>query len=150
MKKNKIILLLAGVGFVASAFYGGHEYFKPNPDMTQLKPSFQVDAPALIQEFNENDSAATSKYLGKIVVAKGTIKEIEKDGKGFYTIVLGSKGDMSSVRCAIDNHYNNSLTSLQIGSFAEVKGSITGFNKDETGMLGSDVQLNRCVVNNMN
>ena len=118
--------------------------------MTELQPAYKLDAPVLIQEFNSNDIAATQKYLGKIIVAKGTIKEIEKDGKGFYTLVLGMKGDLSSVRCAIDKHHNNSVASLQVGSPAEIKGSITGFNKDETGLLGSDVQLNRCVLNNEN
>jgi hypothetical protein len=38
--------------------------------------------------------------------------------------------------------------SLQQGAVITIKGAITGFSKDETGLLGSDVQLNRCVIAN--
>ena len=74
------------------------------------------------------------------------IKKVE-EGSGTGTIVLGDTTDMSAVRCILDSSTAHSITgSLQKGKVITVKGAITGFNKDETGMLGSDVQLNRCVV----
>ena len=52
MKKNRMLVLFAAFGVVASAFYGGHEYFKPNPDMAYLKAAFRIETSALLQEFN--------------------------------------------------------------------------------------------------
>jgi hypothetical protein len=150
MKKNKALLLLTAIAVVASAFYGSHEYFKPNPDMSVLIPAFRSDAPGLLKEFSTDDSAATRKYLGKVVLTNGTIRDIEKSGTDYYTLVLGNPGDPSSVRCAIDTHHTQDLARLRAGAFAEVKGIFTGYNKDVTGLLGSDAQLNRCVVINKN
>jgi hypothetical protein len=75
------------------------------------------------------------------------IKSIEA-GQGAGTIVLGDTTDMSGVRCVLDSSANSMTASLQQGAVITVKGAITGFNKDETGLLGSDVQLNRCVIAN--
>ena len=146
MKKYRIILLLAAFGLITSAFFGGHEYFKPNPDMSLLKEAFRKEASGLLDEFNRDDSLTTGKYLGKVIVIKGTIREIEISGAGYYTIVIGDHGMMSSVRCSIDEHHALDLSLLKTGDIAEVKGIFTGFNKDNTGLLGSDAQFNRCVV----
>jgi hypothetical protein len=148
MKKNRTFLLLAAFALVASAFYGGHAYFKPNPDTSLLEPQFKNEASGLLKEFSTNDSAASRKYLGKVMVTRGIIRDIEKHGPDFFTIVLGNRGEMSSVRCEIDKHHVPELASLHSGSLAEVKGIFTGFNKDDTGLLGSDAQLTRCVVVN--
>jgi hypothetical protein len=148
MKKYRVVLLLAAFALVASAFYGGHEYFKPNPDTALLNPAFQNEASGLLKEFSTDDSAATRKYLGKVIMTKGIIREIEKHSPDYYTLVLGEQGVLSSVRCEIDKHHARDLASLQAGSMAEVKGVFTGYNKDATGLLGSDAQLTRCVVIN--
>lgn len=148
MKKNRAFILLTAFALVASAFYGGHEYFKPNPDTALLEPLFQSEATGLLKEFSTDDSAASRKYLGKVIVTRGIIRDIEKHGPDYCTLVLGTRGDMSSVRCEIDRHHTPDLSSLHSGTVAEVKGVFTGYNKDATGLLGSDAQLTRCVVLN--
>ena len=148
MKKNKIRLFIVAIAIIASAFIGGHEYFNPNPDMSTLNASFQNKSKTLLMELSTNDSAATKKYLGKVMVIKGTIRAIEKSAQDLFTVVLGDPGTASSVRCAIDSKHALELASLKEGSLAVVKGVFTGYNKDETGLLGSDAQLNRCIVMN--
>jgi hypothetical protein len=148
MKKSRMLVLFAAFAVVASAFYGGHEYFKPNPDMVYLNAAFRIETSILLQEFNTNDSAATRKYLGKVIITKGTIRGIEKNGPDYFTVVLGDLNVPSSIRCSIDSHHLNDLASLKAGSYVEIKGVFTGYNRDETGLLGSDAQLNRCVVVN--
>lgn len=76
----------------------------------------------------------------------GNVKAIEKDEKGYYTIVLGDSQSLSSVRCSMDTTHNQDAAHLTNGSSATVRGSCNGFNKDESGLLGSDVILNYCVI----
>ncbi|HYO21007.1 MAG TPA: hypothetical protein VER36_01295, partial [Flavisolibacter sp.] len=74
----------------------------------------------------------------------GTVKAIEGDGA---TLVLGNAGSSSSVRCSIDSSFIKAVGTLREGSNTIVKGACTGFMPDETGLgLGSDVVLNRCVL----
>ena len=146
MKKKKTILIILVIAFMAGAFIGGHEYFKPNPDMSQLKAEFNRDAASFLQEFNSNDSAASAKYLGKIIEVSGNITALEKGEEGYYTLVLGEVGEASSVRCAGDKQHSDSMLRLKVGDMIKIKGVFTGFNKDATGLLGSDIQLSLFVL----
>ena len=110
-----------------------------------VKADIKVSAINVIHEYEANDSASNQKYLGKIVEVDGNIKKIEADDKGFYTIVLGDTSSLSSVRCSMDSTHQKDAAKLVAGSSTTVRGSCTGFNKDELG-LGSDVILNRCVI----
>jgi hypothetical protein len=58
--------------------------------------------------------------------------------------VLGEAGSMSSVRCSIDSTHSEEAAKVQKGQSLSVKGICSGFMSDE--MLGSDVQLDRCVI----
>jgi len=40
----------------------------------------------------------------------------------------------------------SSIKSLRRGDQVVVKGFFTGFKEDETGLLGSDVEMNGCVL----
>jgi hypothetical protein len=53
---------------------------------------------------------------------------------------------MSAVRCAMDTLFTNELMTLKKDQTITIKGMFTGFQKDDTGLLGSDIILNRCVI----
>ena len=146
MSKKSIVILAILVVVAASAIYGWNEYHRKNDDLSGIKPAYSVAAVQLINEFNQNDSTANARYLGKVVSVNGMVKGVEKDEEGKYTVVLGDTTDMSSVRCAMDSTHAADATGLRRGQSVEVKGSFTGFKKDDTGLLGSDVELNRAVV----
>ena len=98
-----------------------------------------------VKEFEINDSSANRKYLGKIIETDGIVKEVSKDEAGYYTVVLGEEGKMSAIRCSMDTVHKQDASRLKVGSSVVIRGSCTGFNKDEMG-LGSDVILNFCVI----
>jgi tRNA_anti-like len=150
MKKKNTFIALAISSAIAAGLFGWHEYVRPNPDMSSIKEKFQLKSSSLIHEFEGNDSLAEKKYIGKVVIVKGKLKELARDEKGFYTLVLGDDGVNSSVRCSIDTLHNTELARLRQGRIISVKGAVIGFNADPTGLLGSDVQLNRCIVNDQN
>ena len=137
-----VITIAAAIGGV----YAWSEFNRKHEDLTNVSADHEVQAAELIKEFVNNDSVANQKYTGKVVAVEGIIEDIQKDEQGYYTIVLGEPSEMSSVRCSIDTSHNRDVTSLQKGNRVTVKGSFTGYKADDTGLLGSDVEMNRCVV----
>jgi uncharacterized protein (DUF1330 family) len=147
MKRKKIILLLLLLAAAAVAWYGYKEYTRINKDLAFAKADFVLAATDLIKEYESNDSVSAKKYNGKILEINGQVKAVEKDDKGYYTVVIGDNTSMSAIRCAIDSLHNDKATGLINKSSVSVRGACTGYNKDEMG-LGSDIILNRCVLIN--
>ena len=133
------------VVILITAFYAWYQYNRTVQGLSDVRADYSVNATALINEFVSNEDSANKKYLNKILSVKGMVKHVES-GEG--TIVVGDTADMSGVRCVLDSSAHSGAGSLQRGAIVTVKGAITGFNKDETGLLGSDVQLNRCIIAN--
>ncbi|MBL0271728.1 MAG: hypothetical protein IPQ06_01325 [Chitinophagaceae bacterium] len=147
MKRKKIIryvllslLLIGGT----SAIYIYKEYNRTHKDTARLKPVYSLTATDLEKEFEGNETATTQKYADKVLRVEGIVKEVVKDDKGFYTVVLGDTLSMSSVRCSIDSLHSKDVMEVKKGTTLAVKGICSGFNADE--MLGSDVILIRSVV----
>jgi energy-coupling factor transporter transmembrane protein EcfT len=147
-KKKELIWRVVIVIILVTAFgvwKGLKEYNRTNEDLSTVKADIKISTVDLIHDYEANDSAADQKYLGKVIEINGSIKKIEADEKGYYTVVLGDTTTLSSVRCSMDTVHNKDAALLITGSSAILKGACTGFNKDEMG-LGSDVILNRCVI----
>jgi hypothetical protein len=144
-KRRKFIWLLIIVTVGIGAWYGYKLYNLKNPDLINVKADVKISAVDFIHEYEANDSVSNQKYLGKVVEVSGNIKEIKMDDKGYYTVILGDTGSMSSVRCSMDSVHQKDAAKLVSGSSTTVRGACTGFNKDEMG-LGSDVILNRSVI----
>jgi hypothetical protein len=145
MTKKRIIIGGIVVVIMITAVYAWYQYNRTVQGLSDVRADYSVNATALINEFVNNEDSASKKYLNRILSVKGTIKSIES-GEGLGTIVLGDTTDMSGVRCVLDSSAHSLTGSLHTGAVVTVKGAITGFSKDETGLLGSDVQLNRCVI----
>lgn len=147
MKRKKIIryvvlplLLVAG----GVALYIYKEYNRTHKDTTKLKADYAVTATGLIKEFETSEQSSNTKYWDKVLRVEGMIKDLARDEKGFYSIILGDTASMSSVRCSVDSNHSEEAAALREGNQVIVKGICTGFNADE--MLGSDVILVRSVV----
>jgi hypothetical protein len=147
MKRRKKLLIIAGVILVVIAvvaLYIYKEYNRTHKDTADLAPDYSITATQLIKEFESDEQSSNGKYWNKVIQAEGVIKDIARDDRGFYSVVLGDTAVMSSVRCSMDSVHNKEASSLQKGSNVIMKGICTGFNRDD--LLGSDVILIRCVV----
>ncbi len=135
-----LLLLVAGI-------YIYKEYNRTLADVKSLEPEYSADAVSLIKEFEQNETEAQKKYRGLNVVlsVNGILKGIETENNN-YTLLLGDTAAMSSVRCRMDSTYTNEVKNLNKGRMVTIKGYFNGYKSDDTGMLGSDVELNRCVV----
>ena len=147
MKRKKIIiwtiviLLIAGAG---GGYYAYSEYNRKQKDTADLKADFTAPATALLDEYMKDEKTANAKYFGKVLKVDGLVKDLIKDDKGYYSVVLGDTASMSSVRFSMDSIHNAQAASLVKGIKAVLKGICTGYNADE--MLGSDLILNRAVL----
>lgn len=148
MKKRKKITLTVAILLVvitAGAMYAYKEYNRKNKDLSEAPADYTVIATEIINEFSQEEKKAGTKYNGKILSVTGTIKSIDKDEKGYYTVAIGDTASLNSVRCSMDSIYNIEATALKQGIPISVKGICTGYNADEMG-LGSDIILNRSLI----
>jgi hypothetical protein len=148
VKRKTVIWLVVLLAIVLAALYAYREYSRTNADLSRVRPDVRIPALQLVSEFERNDSLANQKYLGKIIELEGPLKELEKTGDGHFVLVLGNEGSMSSVRCSMDSAHTDRINSPAPGTLVVIRGACTGFRKNELlgENLGSDVELNRCVL----
>lgn len=144
MTRKQILIFLLIVMTVALTSYVYSQFTRKNKDLAVTRPDVRITSADLIRSFEMNERLANEKYLDKIVAVTGKVTEINKDEKGYYTLVLGDENAMSSVRCSMDTTHACDLAPIKTGSQITIKAACTGFNADE--LLGSDVILNRGVV----
>lgn len=146
MSKKQVIITSILLVLAAVAIYVYREYNRTNKDLATVAPDYTVQATALVNEFLANDSVAYNKYRNKILAVQGMVKAVD-NVDGDCTVVLGDTMELSSsVRCLLDSAHAAAGAGFKRGDQVTIKGAITGFKKDDTGLLGSDVELNRCVI----
>ena len=143
-KKWLYISVLSLLVIALITFYVYKEYRRTNRDTSELKPDYVITASSIINDFEADQAMANKKYTDKIILTKGFVKDILKDDRGFYSLLLGDTLSMSSVKCSMDSIHTYEIATMQKGNYAAVKGVCAGFNADE--LLGSDVILVRCVI----
>ena len=145
MKRKNIFIALV-LFALSGAVYGFVEYNRTAKDLSYVKAKQTVTATEIIELFTKDEPAANKQYLGQVIAVNSTISNIETDNNNNYLIVLRDNMSISSVRCNMDSTHNTSLVNFSEGTAITIKGIVTGYNADETGLLGSDVQMNRCVI----
>ena len=146
MKKKKIVLLIIAFSLIGGGWYAYSEFNRKVKDLSKVRADIELNSVDLISFFERNESVANVNYLDKIIAVKGRVRTIEKNEAGHYSVILGDESSMSSVRCSMDSSHLGGIVDVPEGAVVTIKGACTGFNSNE--LLGSDVILNRCVLNN--
>jgi len=147
MKWKKVIGYILLAVLLLSAVFAAYiykEYNRTHEDTAAIRPDYSLTAVSLLKEFEMDEPASNKKYWDKVILVDGMVKDLAKDDRGRYSIILGDTASMSSVRCSMDSIHNNEVATVKKGNRLAMKGICTGFNADE--MLGSDVILVRCAV----
>ncbi len=135
--KRKTIWALLLLVVIAAAGFALYSYYKKPPDIRKAVAHYETTAPALLADFNKNESTANAKYLDQVVIVEGTISNIELNGES-PAIFLETGDPMAAVTCSFYNTESAALKSLKTGTTIKIKGVCTG-------ML-TDVVLNKCSI----
>lgn len=114
-------------------------YHKPHLSVAELKPDFVTSADVLFEEFTSQEQRANEKYLDKVVMVKGEVKQIAKGEGERINITLESGDEMFGVSCTFEKN-QEAILNLNEGDVINVKGFCAG-------ML-MDVVLINCVTVN--
>jgi hypothetical protein len=105
-------------------------------DMAKAKPDFVITASALQKAFEDDETAASTKYINKILEVTGTIASVKPAENNVLSISLITGSDISSVICTFPAITD--ISKFRTGSEITLRGECSGF------LL--DVLLNYCAV----
>jgi len=127
-----VVLFIAVSGILAALIL----YNKKHPDTAKAKPDFVVTATVLQKEFEDNEAAASARYINKILEVSGTIVTITPTDSISTNISLKTGSDFSSVICTFPAITDPSK--FKTGDEIALRGECSGFLMD--------VLLNNCAT----
>lgn len=120
-----VVIALAAIG----AAVGLKMFYKPHADINKMKPDFKVQASALIQEFEKEESAASTKYDEKVLEINGKLSSKNQLPNGITLLML--EDEMQGISCQLDSSWatahRSAIESLQPGTPITVKGVCKGY-----------------------
>jgi len=137
-KRTWIILSSIAVVLLAALAFGYYEYTRGNPDLANAKPEVCIAAPALMNEFSQNEAQANTKYLNKVTCTRGVVKSVDTDHTGSVSVSLDAGDPIADISCQLDDRHLDEGQKIHTGDTINVTGVCTG-------ML-TDVVLVRCSV----
>ena len=140
---KKVFLIIIILVVIAGVIYAFTEYNRTNKDLKNVSPDYTINMNALVGDYDKDSSAFSKKYIDKVIEVSGTVKSIDMDGSPVI-ISLGESGSMSSVKCSMDSSYTN-YKPVKEGNQVAIKGICFGASSD--ALFGTDVSLNRCILN---
>jgi len=136
--KNWVKITLFSVLFIAivAVLIGLHEFNLKHPDTSRAKPDFVVTATVLEKEFADNEAAASTKYINKIIEVSGTVASVTHADSTHINISLKTGNDISSVICTFAAVGDHSM--MRPGEEITLRGECSGYLMD--------VLLNNCAL----
>jgi len=127
--KAKYIIGIILLAILAVAGIGLKMFFKPHAEISKLNIDFQVNAPDLMNEFQQDETAATTKYSEKVLEISGKLVAKNKLENGTNILVL--EDEMQGISCQLDSTWSKSnqpaIQELQTGQPVKVKGICKGY-----------------------
>ena len=127
--KAKYIIGVILFAILVGAGIGLKMFFKPHAEISKLNIDFQVNAPDLMNEFQQNEAAATTKYSEKVLEISG--KLVAKNKLENRTDILVLEDEMQGISCQLDSSWAKSnqtaIQGLQTGQPVKVKGICKGY-----------------------
>lgn len=143
--KRRVILFSILLLLLAAGLYGYKEYNRTNEDLISSKSLFNIDAPSLIMAYEQDQAGFNKKFTDKIITVEGKVKQIDAS-ENPVVISIGNSDEFSSVQCSMDSSHAEMYSGIKEGDRVLLKGIVTGGRTEE--MFGTDVVLNRCVIEN--
>src|ERR1700679_2942533 len=130
MNKKKIIFFMIIIAFLCVAAEGYYLYNKPRASVASEAADLSIPAATLYNQYDQNEHAADSMYLGKIIEIKGVLSSIDHTGTTDI-LELSPQKSGGGISCQMFPHDKNIIPAYPaIGSTITIKGKCTGFLLD--------------------
>jgi hypothetical protein len=136
--KTYVKVALFFVSFIAlSAILAAlYMYNLKATDMAKAKPDFVITASTLQKAFEDDETAASTMYINKILEVTGKIASVKPAENNVISISLVTESDFSAVICTF--HAVGDTSKFSTGDEITLRGECSGFLMD--------VLLNNCAV----
>ncbi len=137
MKTSYKIALFA-VFFLALAgiLFGIYLFTLQSADLQKAEPDFRIAATDLQKAFENDETAANTTYLNKIIEVSGTIESVKPGEDKAVSISLKTENPLSAVICTFQKVTDTS--ELKPGGQITIRGECSG--------ILMDILLNNCVI----
>lgn len=127
MKRNIVVVFL----IVILVLLAGYMYiYKGHRNIVEEEVNFSVSSDSIFTEFQENETAANSKFLDKTIVVTGNVSSIGTEPK---SLVLDQKIFASFIE--------EVPSTLHINSKVTIKGRLIGYDS-----LLEEIKLDQCTI----
>jgi hypothetical protein len=125
-----------GIVMLVLAILGIYSVFKPHQNVEGERPAANFSARDLYNEFQQNETAADKKWVGKVLEVKGVVSSVSESGN-YESVNLAVSSD-GGINCSFLKKDLDSNIKFNKGDSIVIKGKCTGFLMD--------VNLVDCVV----
>lgn len=122
---KKILPVLLGL-VLAGAAVGYYLYNKPVASLERKKADVTATSVDMLNDYVNDEAAANTKYLGKVVEVTGPVSLVTDEG-GKVKVYLDAGNPMSAVICELAD---GKMPALKTGETATLKGLCSGYLSD--------------------
>ena len=119
-----IVLVIALITILTALI----EFNKRHADTAKVRPDFVITATTLQKEFEDNETAASARYINKIIEVSGIIANTALSDSAHLNISLKTGSDISSVNCVFPAI--GDLSKFKPGDEVILRGECSGFLMD--------------------
>ena len=134
------LLIIAVILGAIGGIIGLYMYNKEDPDLAKVKPDFILQVSELVNDFNQDESSASVKYIDKVLEVTGPVLAIEPTSDTTMNVTLSAENQMTGVICSFKDVADPASLKIKEGETITVRGVCSG-------ML-MDILLNNCVIVN--
>jgi hypothetical protein len=131
-----VVVLLGVIGVITGLYL----FNKKDPDLSKVKPDYVMEVSALVNEFNQDETSASEKYVDKVIDVTGPVLAIEPTSDSTMNVTLSAENQMTGVICSFHKIPDTASNEIKEGEIITIRGVCSG-------ML-MDVLLNNCVIAN--
>ena len=121
----KKIVIAIGVLALFGAGVGYYMFNKPLESTKSMTAHYSLSAEDLLMAFEEDESAANTKYLDKVLEIKGKVEKIDRK-EGSTTVYLDANNPMSNIIFKLEEPNSK----IKEGDDVIMKGICTGYLAD--------------------
>jgi len=140
-KKTRRNIFLFFIAIIVIAFIIGYRVWNEPHKNIKNATGTKTTAAALYSDLTKDSATMKSKFINKIVIVSGEVKQASRNQTGQQIILLKTNVEGGSVNCTMEENINN----ITPGEKIIIKGICSGYIGGDLDMgLPGDVFLTRC------